>query len=40
MSKELTQTIDSLYQRVREILDTARNKVYQTVNLEMLHTGM
>jgi len=36
MSKELTQNIDSLYQRVREILNNARNKVYQTANIEML----
>jgi len=36
MSKELIQNIDGLYQRVREIIDNARNKVYQTANIEML----
>jgi len=36
MSNELTQNIDGLYQKVREILDNARNKVYQTANIEML----
>ena len=36
MSNELTQNIDNLYQRVREIIDNARNKVYRTANIEML----
>jgi len=36
MSKELMQNIDGLYQRIREILDNARNKVYRTANFEMV----
>lgn len=36
MSKELTQNIDSLYQRIREILDKAREKVYYAANFEMV----
>lgn len=36
MSKELEHTIDALYQRVKEILDNARNKVYRTANFEMV----
>ena len=36
MSKGLTQNIDKLYQKVKEILDNARNKVYQTANFEMV----
>lgn len=36
MSKELTQNIDNLYQRIREILENARNKVYRTANFEMV----
>lgn len=36
MSKVLTQNIENLYQRIREILDKARNKVYRTVNFEMV----
>jgi predicted nuclease of restriction endonuclease-like (RecB) superfamily len=38
MSEELTQPIDNLYQKIREILDKARNKVYQTANIEMLQS--
>lgn len=30
------QNIDGLYQRIREILDNARNKVYRTANFEMV----
>ena len=30
------QNIDELYQRIREILDNARNKVYRTANFEMV----
>ncbi len=36
MSKEIIQNIDCLYQRIREILDNARNKVYRTANFEMV----
>jgi predicted nuclease of restriction endonuclease-like (RecB) superfamily len=36
MSKELIQNIDNLYQRIREILESARNKVYRTANFEMV----
>jgi predicted nuclease of restriction endonuclease-like (RecB) superfamily len=36
MSKELTQNIDKLYQKIREILDNARNKTYYTANVEMV----
>lgn len=36
MSKELKQNIDNLYQRIREILESARNKVYRTANFEMV----
>jgi len=36
MSKELMQNIDGLYQRIREILDNARNKVYRSANIEMV----
>lgn len=36
MSKELMQNIDNLYQRIREILESARNKVYRTANVEMV----
>jgi len=36
MSKELMQNIDNLYQRIREILESARNKVYRTANFEMV----
>jgi predicted nuclease of restriction endonuclease-like (RecB) superfamily len=35
-SKEITQNIDSLYLSVSKILENARNKVYQTANIEML----
>lgn len=36
MSKELMQNIDNLYQIIREILESARNKVYRTANFEMV----
>jgi len=36
MSNELMQNIDNLYQRIREILDIARNEVYRTANFEMV----
>lgn len=36
MSKELMQNIDSIYQRIREILENARNKVYRAANFEMV----
>lgn len=36
MSKELMQNIDSLYLKIREILENARNKVYRTANFEMV----
>lgn len=36
MSKELAQNIDSLYQRISEILDNTRKKVYYTINFEMV----
>jgi hypothetical protein len=36
MSKKLTQNIDKLYQRVKEIIYNAKNKAYQTINLEMV----
>lgn len=36
MSKELMQTIEALYQRIQEILDNARNRVYYTANFEMV----
>ena len=36
MSEELTQPIDNLYQKIREILDKARERVYYTANFEMV----
>lgn len=36
MSKELAPNIDQLYQRIRKILEIARNKVYYTANFEMV----
>ncbi len=36
MSKEITQNIDSLYQKIREILENARNNVYRATNFEMV----
>ena len=36
MGKEIMQNIDSLYQRIREILDKARERVYYTANFEMV----
>ena len=36
MSKESIQDSDNLFQRIREILEDARNKVYRTANTEML----
>ena len=38
MSKELAPNIDQLYQRIREILESSRNKVYQTANFEMVQS--
>jgi len=38
MSDELMQNIDNLYKIVHEIIDNARSRVYQTVNIEMLQT--
>ncbi len=38
MSKELAPNIDQLYQRIREILEISRNKVYQTANFEMVQS--
>ncbi|MCF8374273.1 MAG: PDDEXK nuclease domain-containing protein [Bacteroidales bacterium] len=36
MSKELAHNIDLLYNKVREIIESARNKVYRTANIEMV----
>jgi len=36
MDKALIQNIDKLHQRIRTILDNARNKVYKAANFEML----
>ena len=36
MSKELSQTINHLYQRIEAIIDGARSKVYNTANVEMV----
>ena len=36
MSKELINNIETLYQRVKEILDNARKNVYYTANFEMV----
>ena len=36
MSKEIMQNIDSLYQRIREILQKARERVYYIANFEMV----
>jgi len=36
MSKELTHGIDRLCQKVKDILDKAKDKVYQTANFEMV----
>lgn len=36
MSNELMQNTESLYGRVKEILDAAKNKVYQAANFEMV----
>ncbi len=36
MSKEIMQNIDGLYQRIREILEKARERVYYTANFEMV----
>ena len=36
MSKELTKSIDFLYERIVAILDQARNRVYNTANFEMV----
>ena len=36
MNKDLTQNTSRLLQRIQEILDEARHKVYRTANTEML----
>lgn len=36
MSKELVQTIDNLYLRIREILENAKRNVYRVANFEMV----
>ncbi len=36
MSKEIAKNFDNLYNRIREILNQARNKVYKTANFEMV----
>ncbi len=36
MTKNLTPPIDTLYQKIREILDKAREKVYYTANYQMV----
>ena len=36
MSKELSTTVDHLYEKVVSILNEARNKVYRTANFEMV----
>jgi predicted nuclease of restriction endonuclease-like (RecB) superfamily len=36
MSKELTQNIDILYQRIQDVLNQARERVYYTANFEMV----
>lgn len=38
MSEELMQNIDQLYIRVKNIIETARDKVYHTANIEMLNS--
>lgn len=37
MSKELMQNIDILYQRIRKIIESARDKVYYTANFETVN---
>ncbi len=36
MGKSLSTSFESFYERIREILEGARNKVYRTANMEML----
>ena len=36
MTKSLTNSFDSFYERIREILEGARFRVYRTANQEML----
>ncbi len=36
MTKSLSTSFDSFFKRIKEILEGARNKVYRTVNMEML----
>lgn len=36
MKRSLTPSNDSFYERIKEILEGARNKVYRTANIEML----
>ncbi|MDF1572863.1 MAG: PDDEXK nuclease domain-containing protein [Bacteroidales bacterium] len=36
MSKAITPSFEGFYKRIKEILDTARSRVYQTVNFEMV----
>ncbi len=36
MSKSLSPSFENFYNRISEILDNARNKVYRTANIEML----
>ena len=38
MERRLKQNIDKLYQRILEIIDNARDKVYRTANSEMVQT--
>ena len=37
MTNSLSPSLDSFYERIKEILESARNKVYRTANIEMLH---
>ena len=36
MRKTITPSFEDFYKRIKEILDTARSRVYQTVNVEMV----
>jgi len=36
MTNSLSPSLDSFYERIKEILESARNKVYRTANIEML----
>ena len=36
MAQSLSTSFDGFYERIKEILEGARNKVYRTANMEML----